>query len=166
VAILNPPAAQDEEKDLVAMLASKQVKACQASQVSSTQVACTNQGRVILAQGNEVKFMGQGGDMTLFSNYPCGITDKVYLNINWKDLHFLVTESDLQGLRAPLAPFFRQVAETFDGHRARVSYIDALLAVQAYLKANIRQYQRLEELSNEIIINDTVKSQSVKRVAT
>lgn len=58
------------------------------------------------------------------------------------------------------------MAETFDGHRARVSYIDALLAVQAYLKANIRQYQRLEELSNEIIINDTVKSQSVKRVAT
>lgn len=108
--------------------------------------------------------MSQTADMSLFSNYPTTAKDNVFINVNGKDLHFLVKNSGATEM-ALLAPFFAQVADTFDGQRAKVSYVDALFAVQTLMKASVNQYHQAEQLANQVTINDTCKSQNVKKVA-
>jgi hypothetical protein len=91
-----------------------------------------------------VKLMSSGADMTLFSNFPGAATDSVYLNINARDLHFLITHANCKDLMV----FYEQVSSTFDGQRCRVVYINALIAVQTMLKACCRLYEQAEVIGN------------------
>lgn len=104
--------------------------------------------------------MSTDADMTLFSNFPGAATDKVFVNVNDKDLHFLVSHSNCKDLGV----FFSQVSESFDGQRFQVSYIDALIAVQTMLMACCRLYEDAEALAYQTAINDTCKSANVKKV--
>ncbi len=63
-----------------------------------SKVSCTPQGKVIVTKGSEVKLFSQDADMSLFSNYPRAAVDKVYLNVNDKDLHYLIKHSNSKDL--------------------------------------------------------------------
>lgn len=118
--------------------------------VQAAKTACTTDGKLVIASGSQVKLMGQNADMSLFSNYPSAMRDQVFLNINSKDLRFLTEHTDVKTATAMLVPFYKQVAASFDGQRARVAYMDALLAVQVLLQACKTQYEHLEELAYQV----------------
>ena len=89
--------------------------------------------------------MSTDADMTLFSNFPGAATDKVYVNVNAKDLHFLVSHSNCKDLGV----FFSQVSESFDGQRFQVSYIDALYSSDSNLNNNSSKAISNENNTNE-----------------
>jgi hypothetical protein len=76
--------------------------------------------------------MSQGADISLFSNYPCSATDKVFINVNKQDLKSLLLHSNSDS--AHLSVFYNQVTESFDGQRAIVTYGDALFAIQTLIE--------------------------------
>ena len=122
--------------------------------------------KTVIAHKNELKLVSNDQDMSLFSNYPCSPLDTVYLNINLADLQFMIKSSELKQtaqLENQVAHFLHQAVSSHDGYRCRVRYIDALLAVEALLKQTVGRYKKLEELTNEVFISDSVKSSPVKR---
>jgi hypothetical protein len=98
--------------------------------------------------------------MTLFSNFPCAASDKVYLNVNSKDLHFLINHSDCKDL----GNFYQQVTDTFDGQRFQVSYFNGLIAIQTMLAQCCKLYSEAEALGYQTGMNDTSKNASLKKI--
>jgi hypothetical protein len=99
--------------------------------LNEPKVACTPAGNLIIASGAEIKLVSPEADMSLFSNYPISAFDKVYLKLSASELVKIVQNVTLVSLTdwRYLNPLYSQIQKSFDGSRARVSYIDALFGV-------------------------------------
>ena len=127
-------------------------------------VETTSSGKLVVASGTEVKLMGQGADLSLFSNFPCDYQDKVWLNINKQDLLFLYTHTEEH---KEARDFFAHCCDNFDGQRVNVPYVVAFFGIKELLSFCSKQYRSMEALSNDLAIADSgADSQGVKPLSS
>jgi hypothetical protein len=71
-----------------------------------------------------------------FSNFAVTPTDEVYLRLNLKDALFLVQK--IANFESCFAPLYERLASDFNGSSVKISYVEALGAVQSLLKSAVK----------------------------